>query len=326
MSAYIYDIALLLIMIVCIGLGYKRGVLRTILNCVCFVIAFAIASVLSSQSVTTYVYDRYLHDKVQQRIDTVVQDVKTKAQDEIRDKANELADEIIEESFGDNEFMKQFAGDIIDDGGKLISESIPKLYNYLGIDLRTLLTNPQISDKIKSITEKYGDVIADELNSQMPLGIKVDKAYVRDMLSDENAVEAIFTELWGIRSENAEYNGIADYLEQIVVRPACIRFLGMIIWAVVFALCSLVLHLIVRAVLVVRKLQPIKACDSILGAVAGAGAGGGRHVAPAVIAACCMLIVLAVRWTGGTEYMNEDIFSHTLFFGRIYDLMTELKI
>ena len=53
-------------------------------------------------------YDRYLHDKVQQRIDTVVQDVKTKAQNEIRDKANELADEIIEESFGDNEFMKQF--------------------------------------------------------------------------------------------------------------------------------------------------------------------------------------------------------------------------
>ena len=203
MSAYIYDIALLLIMIVCIGLGYKGGVLRTILNCVCFVIAFAIASVLSSQSVTTYVYDRYLHDKVQQRIDTVVQDVKTKAQNEIRDKANELADEIIEESFGDNEFMKQFAGDIIDDGGKLISESIPKLYNYLGIDLRTLLTNPQISDKIKAITEKYGDVIADELNSRMPLGIKVDKAYVRDMLSDENAVEAIFTELWGIRSENA---------------------------------------------------------------------------------------------------------------------------
>lgn len=320
MSAYIYDIALLLIMIVCIGLGYKRGVLRTILNCVCFVIAFAIASVLSSQSVTTYVYDKYLHDKVQQRIDTVVQDVKTKAQNEIRDKANELADEIIEESFGDNEFMKQFAGDIIDDGGKLISESIPKLYNYLDIDLRTLLTNPQISDKIKAITEKYGDVIADELNSRMPLGIKVDKAYVRDMLSDENAVEAIFTELWGIRSENAEYNGIADYLEQIVVRPACIRFLGMIIWAVVFALCSLVLHLIVRAVLVVRKLQPIKACDSILGAVAGAATGA------AVIAACCMLIVLAVRWTGGTEYMNEDIFSHTLVFGRIYDLMTELKI
>ena len=133
-------------------------------------------------------------------------------------------------------------------------------------------------------------------------------------------MEAIFTELWGIRSENAEYNGIADYLEQIVVRPACIRFLGMIIWAVVFALCSLVLHLIVRAVLVVRKLQPIKACDSILGAVAGAAAGA------AVIAACCMLIVLAVRWTGGTEFMNEDIFSHTLVFGRIYDLMTELKI
>ena len=96
--------------------------------------------------------------------------------------------------------------------------------------------------------------------------------------------------------------------------------MGMIIWAVVFALCSLVLHLIVRAVLVVRKLQPIKACDSILGAVAGAAAGA------AVIAACCMLIVLAVRWTGGTEYMNEDIFSHTLVFGRIYDLMTELKI
>ena len=75
-------------------------------------------------------YDRYLHDKVQQRIDTVVQDVKTKAQDEIRDKANELADEIIEESFGDNEFMKQF----VIDGVNLLERFLESVGKVIGKD------------------------------------------------------------------------------------------------------------------------------------------------------------------------------------------------
>ena len=39
-----------------------------------------------------------------------------------------------------------------------------------------------------------------------------------------------------------------------------------------------------------------------------------------MVAAAVILTVIIVRFTGGMAYFNEDIFSQTLFFGRLYDL------
>lgn len=316
MSPYVYDIVTVLIMLICIGMGYKRGVLRTVLNLICLIIAFSAASVMSSYSVTSSLYDRFLHEAVSEHIESAVNDVRVKAEEELRKKADEIADEIIDSLPYENDEISEITHGLISGGGELVYESIPELYNYLDIDIGTLLTNPVISAKINDITEKYSELITGELNERLPLGITVEKDNVKKIMSDKNAVEALMSDLWGIKSENSQYDGIADYLEQIAVRPICIRFMGIIIWAAVFALVSLVLRIIIRVILIIRNVQPVKACDSILGAAVGAAAGA------AVIAACCVLILLAVRYTGGTDHMNENIFSQTLLFGRIYEMIS----
>lgn len=316
MSPYVYDIVLVLIMLIYIGLGYKRGVLRTVLNLMCFIIAFSAASVMSSYSVTSSVYDTFLHDTVYGHIENAVNDVKGKTEKELRKKADEIADMIADGLPGESDELNEITHGLIIGGGTLLYESIPELYNYLNIDISMLLTNPEISAKINDITEKYSELITGELNDRLPPGITVEKDNVKKIMSDPSAVEALLSELWGIKPSDSQYEGIADYLEQIAVRPVCIRFIGIIIWAASFALVSLVLRIVVRIILIIRNVQPVKACDSVLGAVVGAAAGA------AVVAACCVLILLAVRYTGGTDYMNDNIFSQTLFFGRIYDMIS----
>ena len=90
--------------------------------------------------------------------------------------------------------------------------------------------------------------------------------------------------------------------------------IGTIVWVIVFSVVSILLRIVVNIILIVRKIEPVKACDSLLGGVLGAAVG------VMVIVASVILIVILVRLTGGMTYMNEDIFSETLFFGRLYDM------
>lgn len=316
MSPFIYDIAVILIMLVCIGLGYKRGVLRTVLNLICFAAAFLAASSVSSYPVTSSLYDRFLHETVSEHINSAVKSVGEKAEDEFKKKSDEIADEIADSLPFENDTVREFTHDFINGGGEFIYESIPDLYNYLNIDIQTLLTNPIISDKINDMTEKYSELVTGEINRRLPFGITVKQGTVKEVMSDEDAVEAFLSDLWGIRSEDARYGGIADYLEQNAVRPVCIRFIGIIVWAAVFAAVSLVLRFIIRIILIIRNVSPVKTCDSILGAAVGAAAGA------AVTAAFCTAVLLTVIYTGGTEYMNEALFSKTLIFGKIYNMIS----
>ena len=65
-----------------------------------------------------------------------------------------------------------------------------------------------------------------------------------------------------------------------------------------------------------RKIEPIKACDSLLGALLGAVGG------IAVTIVCTSIIVLLVNATGGMTYMNEDYFTDTIIFGKIYNMIS----
>ncbi|MGN1106681.1 MAG: hypothetical protein ACI4RH_08510, partial [Huintestinicola sp.] len=184
----------------------------------------------------------------------------------------------------------------------------------LGIDISTLLTNADFRAKIEEIASQYSGRIAEKINSRLPLGIKVSEGSVKDILTDENTHEAVVYDLFGIKSESDPTSGTAEYIENRLVRPAAIRMIGAVVWAAVFTAVNLVLKIIVNIILIVRKIEPVKACDSILGGVLGAAVGA------AVIVAAVILIVLIIRFTGGMTYLNEDIFSDTLFFGRLYEI------
>lgn len=315
MISYIYDIAVALIIIICIGSGYKKGILRTVLNIVCLVIAFSLASVFSSYEATEMIYDGYIHEHVMEITVQAVEKAKDEAKQRVLYEAEHWINEAVDENPGGSELLKDFFKDSLEPGGEMLKESIAGIYEYAGVDIQEILTNPIVRDKINDVAEKYSSTLADEINSRMPLGFSVDDEGVKEIITDTEASEAVVYDVFGIKSENSETEGISDYIEKKLIRPAALRTLGIIIWIAVFTVVNTVLRIIISIILVVRKIEPVKACDSLLGGVLGAAGG------LAAVIAVCAVVMLITQLTGGFEYMNEDIYADTIVFGRIYDFI-----
>ena len=314
MIPYIYDIATAVILIAFIGRGFKKGVLRTVLSLICLIIAFSAAAACSSYPVTSKIYDDYFAGTISEHIDNAVSNARDEAARKLKDEAEQSADRFIDDNLGGSEELKQLVRDYLSTDDDELRSQLSSAYSHLGIDISTLLTNPDFRAKIEEIASQYSGLVADEINSRLPLGIKLSESSVEEILTDEKLPEAIIYDIFGIKSESSRTEGTADYIENTLVRPAAIRIISAVVWAVVFTAVSIVLKIIVNIILIVRKIEPVKACDSILGGVLGAAVGA------AVLAAAVILIVLIIRFTGGMTYLNEDIFSDTIFFGRIYEL------
>ena len=319
MFPYIYDIVIAVILIAFIGRGFKRGVLRTVLSLVCLVIAFSAAAALSSYPITSKIYDDYFAETVSEKIDTAVKDVRDETVNKLKDEAEKSADTFIDDNLGGSDELKQLVRDYLSTDDEVMREQFSKAFSLAGIDVSSLLTNETFRDKINSIASQYSGLVTDKINERLPMGVKVPESSVQDFLTDSSAHEAIVYDVFGIKIKDSQTEGTAKYIEKNLVRPAAIRMISAVIWAVVFTAVNIILKIVVNIVLIVRKIEPVKACDSILGGVLGAAVGA------AVIAAAVILTVIIVRFTGGTAYFNEDIFSQTLFFGRLYDLAKGLE-
>lgn len=314
MFPYIYDIVAAVILIAFIGRGFKRGVLRTVLSLVCLVIAFSAAAALSSYPITSKIYDDYFAETISEKIDTAVKDVRDETVNKLKDEAEKSADTFIDDNLGGSDELKQLVRDYLSTDDEVMREQFSKVFSLAGIDVNDLLTNETFRDKINSIASQYSGLVTDRINDRLPVGVKVSESSVKDFLTDSSAHEAIVYDVFGIKSKDSQTEGTAKYIEKTLVRPAAIRMISAVIWAVVFTAVNIILRIIVNIVLIVRKIEPVKACDSILGGVLGAAVGA------AVVAAAVILTVIIIRFTGGMAYFNEDIFSQTLFFGRLYDL------
>ncbi len=251
---------------------------------------------------------------VSEKIDTAVKDVRDETVNKLKDEAEKSADTFIDDNLGGSDELKQLVRDYLSTDDEVMREQFSKVFSLAGIDVNDLLTNETFRDKINSIASQYSGQVTDRINDRLPVGVKVSESSVRDFLTDSSAHEAIVYDVFGIKSKDSQTEGTAKYIEKTLVRPAAIRMISAVIWAVVFTAVNIILRIIVNIVLIVRKIEPVKACDSILGGVLGAAVGA------AVVAAAVILTVIIVRFTGGMAYFNEDIFSQTLFFGRLYDL------
>ncbi len=318
MISLIYDIAVVLIFIFCIRRGYKKGVLRTVLGLVCIVLSYLIASAVSSYPVCSGIYEKYLRETVYERIEASVQNAKEETAKKIKQQAEDAADDFIDKNFGGSPEAKDFADRLFEEGSRFIEEAIPQvgpeIYGFFDNHKETLLTNPEISDKIESVADFYSKKAAVEINERLPLGITVKEETLKYLITNGDAADAFMYELFGADTANADggRKGVAEYIERQAAAPVFIRLIGVILWTVGFAVSGFILRIVVRIILTVRVISPVRACDSALGGILGAAVG------IAVIGAIGVLVILAVQLTGGMTYMNEDIIGGTLIFGKIY--------
>lgn len=321
----IYDGAVILILLVSVFIGFRRGVLRTILGLVCIVLSCIIAGAVSSYTVSNGIYEKFFRQTVYEHIDAAVQKAKEEAAASIEKRAEEAADRFIDENLGGSSEAKDFAYRLFDEGRAFIDGAAPEIYSFFDDHKETLLTNPQIYGKIEDMAAAYSSTAAAEINKRLPFGITVDPESVKEAVTSKEAAEAFVYELLDTGSESPESSGkpessdkkgVAWYIERRAVAPVFIRIISAVMWAVSFGVSGAVLRIIVRVILAIRKISPVKACDSALGGMCGAVLGCG------IILVCTSVVVMLVNVTGGMTNMNEEIFSDTIIFGNIYRIIS----
>lgn len=316
---YIYDAGAVLILAAGVTAGYRRGVLRTVLAVICTLVAMLAAHFLSSPDISANIYDKYFSAKVEENIDKAVKKAEEEVMKNIAGKVEETAELIIDEHFGGAGELKSAVSEYLNGGREEYKQQIAEIYTYMGIDLRSLLTNPAISGKIDSIASEYSSTAAEEINRRLPLGLKVEQSTVKKVISDTNVLESLIYDFFGIKPEYSDMPGAADYIEKNVVRPAALKLISTVMWAAVFTAVNIFLRIITEIILMIRNIRAVKVCDSALGGVLGAVSGA------AVIAALTAVIVMLVQVTGGMTYMNEEIFSSCFIFGKIYGLLKNIS-
>lgn len=251
-------------------------------------------------------------------VDNAVSKAKSSAEEQLKNTIDEEIERISDNTLGGSELIKEGVHNILGEDFQTVKDIVPEIYSFFNVDIETILTNETVRSKIKIIADKYSAVTTEEINNRLPLGLKVKEDAVNEIMTDSNAIEAVIYDVFGIGSSTHEPQTISEYIEQKLLRPTLLRMTGMILWALVFSAVSIVLKIAVGIILLIRKAPPIKAVDSLLGAVLG------------FVGGCCCVVVLTVaavliiRSTGGMDFINEELISQTVIFKPIYMTVNDL--
>lgn len=317
MIPLIYDLVLLVILVVCIASGFRKGVLRTVLSVICFILAFAAASFMSSSAVTEQIYENHLQKRVNSIIEEAVDKAKAQAIQKLKDYASSESKRIASEEFGLSDDEAGMIGDIAESiisGADDYIKSENSIFSEF--DLTSLLTNSEINDRIKKIVYDYSDDVTDAINVRLPVGVRVSRESVEGVICTDDAVNALIYETIG-QYTASDGETVSAYLERSVVRPLVLKALRVIIFAASFFIASLLCRIASQVLLAIRNIETIKTADSFLGAVFGAIQG----IFFVLAAVCAAYVVITL--TGGLSWLNEDIVSQTAVFGRLYGILAQ---
>ncbi len=295
MVYYFYDIVLLVIIIASIVNGYKKGLLCTVLSIICFIIALTCATIASSNSVVSYVYDTYLQSAVSSTVEKTV------------DKAKEKAIEHIKETIAENV-------PLVDAEDLTLSEDtsdlIKKLLGY--IDFNEAIDKYNIVDKVKTVLSEHSAELTDSINDNLPFIFSVTKADVEEAFCTDEAASALIYEIIGEYTNYTSEETMAEYLERTVVAPVIKRVLEAVLFSLTFLIVSVILKAISKVFLSIKSVKPVKKADSFFGAIFGVLKGVGISI----VIVCVVYFIITL--SNGIEWMNEDIIANTVVFKYVY--------
>lgn len=279
---HILDIITVLIFILCVVYGSRRGIVRMIISVLGFVIAGAAAAFVSS-STYMYVYDSFVKEQI---IDI------------IEEKAEELAKEYDPED-RINELLKEDNYD-----GELFSISSDEKND--GNIPSELLTDSQFRGTLNKVFTEYCYKLTDSLDGVLPDEIiSSAEEYLAENSGTQEEQLLIFEE---------SKASAAALIEEKIVRPVFLSTIKNIIFAVTFIAVSIIFTIISRMIGVLRHIPAVRSVDSLFGGVLGIILG------LFLIAVTALLCSLFIKLTNNDNtIINTDIISGTYIFRFAYD-------
>lgn len=279
---HILDIITVLIFILCVAYGSRRGIVRMMISVLGFVIAGAAAAFVSN-SAYMYIYDSYVKEQV---IEIIEQ------------KADELAEEYRPEDRM-NELLKED-----NYTGELFSLSADEK-NYGNIPAE-LLTDSRFRGTLNKVFTEYCYKLTDSLDGVLPDEIITSaEKYLADNDDSQEEKLLIFEE---------SKASAAALIEEKIVRPVLLVTIKNALFAITFIAVSIVFSVISRMIGVLRHIPAIRSLDSLFGGILGVIMG--IFLVAVMVLLCSIFINIT---NNDNTIINTDIISGTYIFRLAYD-------
>ena len=230
---HILDIITVLIFILCVAYGSRRGIVRMMISVLGFVIAGAAAAFVSN-SAYMYIYDSYVKEQV---IEIIEQ------------KADELAEEYRPEERMNELLMEDnYAGELfsLKNNGNIPAE---------------LLTDSRFRGTLNKVFSEYCYKLTDSLDGVLPDEIITSaEKYLAENDDAHEEKLLIFEE---------SKASAAALIEEKIVRPVLLSTIKNALFAITFIAVSIVFTIISRMIGVLRHIPAIRSLDSLFGGILG---------------------------------------------------------
>ncbi len=263
----IYDIVIAAILLSGVFFGIKRGFLKAVLSAAIYIAALIGANVLSD------VYAQPLY------MEHIRPGIVSAIADEITDTESRLTKQLLQ---------------IIDVSS---DEDILNPDNF-----EKYLTDPEIGDTIRNITQNVFDGFKSGLSESVPDAF-ADKVSYTDF--DSEFISKLLKQ---------DLNGAAESIEEKAIRSFGIKIVGMSIWSLAFAVITAAGKIVSAVILSVRKLDTVRSADKILGGALG------LLEACIIIIPIVMVLKLVVSLTDSSAF-SEEVINNTFLFKLFYNFI-----
>lgn len=287
--ALAFDIMCILVFIVFIVGGYRRGMLKTFASTLAYVLAFLISNVAST-AFSPVIYDNFLKEKLHSQIEEKMTDFDS----------SKIFNYALEQ-MGIDAKLTQSDLNKIADSGKDTAQAISEKLQQSGVD----------SAKAQEVYNKfYGyfneETLAEALSSNANIDKKTADTVARAVCKGTGTVKNTSQALEAFSNPDPKQK--ADYIEQTVLRPVCSGVIRAVLFALIFAAAIFICRILLRSILHSDGRDIVKVADKAGGVIIGFVQGG---LLLTIIGYICSIVM---KISGGIGDFKPSILENTVIF------------
>lgn len=287
--AWFFDIAIIIVLIVCIYMGGKKGFLRTAVLLIGYVIA-ALGGYFISKEASPIVYDKFLSKSIEKVVQDNIQNFSVK---------NQIKDVFKQQNLGvdipDAEIDK-----IINQGGDL-SENFADFASQAGSEMQ----KADLEEKFSSALNE--NVVLKNIKGKLPANTysQIEKYLTESKDNLYQIIKAL---------NNPSKEESAKELTELAVKPVVIVAIEIIIFMIAFSLLLIIVKLVSRSCSVFNKAPLIGPVNTLLGAALGAIQG------ILIVIVLVLIVKLTITLThNDLMVFNMPTIEETRIFKQIYN-------
>ena len=331
---WIFDIAVIAILVACIFMGVRKGLAATIVGSIALVLAFLVSLPVSS-FIADAIYENMIKDAVTDEINhkissaidgTLIAEIKKVDMSKAKINGRELSSFDIQTDSSGKYTLDLSNLDLTETGIENIDLSVfgitEESVNFSAVNLGTLVLTADDINTYGTENVVFATFISDNISNGTAFGSIA--SAVEDMaksipffMSDisESVTSGDRTVMNNIVLSiiNTDTDNFARAIINDMVKPILLVPMRALIFVILFVIIAIILSIITNLLKLVNKIPLIGAINKVLGAVAGAA-----EAVVVVFLVCIFVQVIVVLSENTLIFLNTMTIDETFIFQKIY--------